>query len=160
MLLYSLRFIFAEGTDCDPELIDAFISCSPRDDGWVKENIIRVLCKLPHSLTIQLNKYDSPTESNMIINAQILKKSPVAIIICSKHYIADPTGRLRYEREIVYRYGIKLIPIVLPKFSIPGDIYDVDPIHVGEAINGSPDCEFYDVLLREIAGGHAPHTIE
>ena len=94
----------------------------------------------------------------MVLNAQILKDSPVTIVICSKHYSRDPTGRLRYEREMSYRYGIKLIPIVLPNCSIPGDIYDVDPVHVGEAVDGSPGCEFFEVLLRVIVGGDPSHT--
>ena len=153
--LFICSLMSIGSTSHTPEPIDAFISCSPRDDGWVKENIIRVLCNLPHSLTIHLNKYDSLDESNMILNAHLLKDSPVTIVICSKHYSRDPTGRLRYEREIAYRYGIKLIPIVLPKCSIPGDIYGVDPIYIQD---GSPSCEFYEDLLRVIAGGDPSHT--
>ena len=141
-----------------PEPIHAFISCSPQDDGWVKENIIRVLCSLPHNLTVQLNKYDNPTGSNMILNAQNLKESPVVITVCSKQYHADPTGRLRYERELAYRYGIKLIPVVLPNCSVPNDVYDVEPMYVGEEANGSLGNEFYEALFREITLNHPSQT--
>ena len=94
----------------------------------------------------------------MILNAQILKDSPVVIVVCSKHYCTDPTGRLRYEREMAHRYGIKLIPIVLPNCSIPSDIYDVEPIHIHEAVGGSPDHEVYDLILQGIADGQKLHS--
>ena len=150
--------LFTDDIDQKPKATDAFISCSPTDDGWVKENIIRVLCNLPHCLTIKLNKYENQErESNMILNMQTLKNSPVFIAVCSKQYSADPNGRLRYEREIAYRYGIKLIPIVLPNCSMPSDIYDAEPIYVGEGVNGFPNSEFYEVLLKEIAGGYLSH---
>ena len=93
----------------------------------------------------------------MILNAQILKESPVVIAVCSKPYSLDPTGRLRYEREMAYRYGIKLIPVVLPNCSIPGDIYDVEPICVSEDVDGLPGCEFYEVLSKEIASSQSSH---
>ena len=150
--------LFIGSTDQKSEPIDVFISCSPRDDGWVRENMIRVLANLPHSLAIQLNRYDSPTESNMIMNAKILTDSPVVIAVCSKHYSADPTGRLRYERELAYRYGIKMIPVMLPNCSVPSDIYDVEPIYVGETVNGLPGWAFYEVLLTEIVGSDPLHT--
>ena len=94
----------------------------------------------------------------MILNARILKESPIVIAICSKPYSLDPTGRLRYEREMAYRYGIKLIPVVLPNCSIPGDMYDVEAINVNEEVDGSPSCEFYEMLLKEIAGDQPSHT--
>ena len=75
--------------------------------------------------------------------------------MCSKQYSTDPSERLRYEREIAYRCGIKLIPIVLPNCSMPSDIYDTEPINVGEGVNGFPNSEFYEVLLREITGSHS-----
>ena len=91
----------------------------------------------------------------MILNAEVLKDSPVVIAVCSKHYCADPTGRLRYERELAYRYGIKMIPVVLPHCSVPSDIYDVEPTYVDETVNGLPGWEFYEVLLKEIVE-HSP----
>ena len=94
----------------------------------------------------------------MILNAQSLRDSPVVITVCSKHYCTDPTGRLRYEREMAYRYGIKLIPIVLPNCSIPSDIYDVEPIYIHEAVGGLPDHEVYELLLHGIVDGQKLHA--
>ena len=87
----------------------------------------------------------------MILNAQTLKDSPVVIAVCSQSYSVDPTGRLKYEREIAYRYGIKIIPIVLPNCSVPSDVFDVEPIEAGNEFLG---CDFYKALLRDITHDH------
>ena len=130
---------------------DLYVSCSPRDDGWVKENILRLITSPPHSLSAFVNRYDVTTgghHPNHVLNAKILKEeTPVMLLVCSRHYVSDQTGRLRYERELAYRYKLKIVPIVVKSAVIPDDLLDADPIHFEVDLK---DAEFHDRLIDRV----------
>ena len=105
-----------------------YISCSHRDEGWVQENLVRLLSAPPNQLTICTNQYDTPTRRNHVLNIKEIEASRVFLVVCSKNYRKDPTGRLRYEREVARRCKIPLVAVQADSTSGPDDLFDSDII--------------------------------
>ena len=128
----------------DTSDIDVYISCSHRDEGWVKENLVRLLTAPPHQLTVYTNQYDTPTRRNHVLNAKDIEASRVFLVVCSKNYRKDPTGRLRYEREVARRCKMPLVGVRTDSTSGPDDMFDSEFILV-------PNNEmFMDSLLSKV----------
>ena len=128
----------------DASDIDVYISCSHRDEGWVQENLVRLLSAPPHQLTVCTNQYDTPTRKNHVLNIKEIEAGRVFLVVCSKNYRKDPTGRLRYEREVARRCKIPMVGVRIDGISGPDDMFDSELISM-------PNNEmFTDSLLSKV----------
>ena len=127
----------------DANDIDVYISCSHRDEGCVQENPVRLLSA--HQLTVCTNQYDTPTRRNHVLNIKEIEASRVFLVVCRVRITEkDPTGRLRYEREVARRCKIPLVEVRADGTSAPNDMFDSDLISL-------PNNDmFMDSLLSKV----------
>ena len=140
--------------------VDVYISFSQPDEGWVLETLVRFLRETPHYLTVFLNQYDtisSTTDPRCHIrgrqrNSKQIASSRVFIAVNSRHYIADQTGRLKFEREVARRCNVPIL-VVTPTFTttFAADLFDADIISFSEkeAVGSQGEC--LDLLLSKIS---------
>ena len=110
----------------------------------MQENLVRLLSAPPHQLTVCTNQYDTPTRQNHVMNIKEIEASRVFLVVSSKHYRKDPTGRLRYEREVARRCKMPMVGVGTDSTSGPDDMFDSELISV-------PTNEmFMDSLLSKV----------
>ena len=142
-----------------PERVeDIYISFSQQDEGWVLENLVRVLSETPHYFTVCLNKYDtaSPADPRRHIrarqhNAKRIEACKVFIAVCSRYYNGDQTGRLKFEREVARRFNVSIIVVQkdYSKSSV-SDLFDAESVSFSKCTERESVWESQDLLLTKV----------
>ena len=70
----------------------------------------------------------------------------VFFVVCSRYYGRDPTGRLRYEREIARQKQIPLVAVVIDDVERPKDMFDSKLV----AFSKDPDQSSSDILISTV----------
>ncbi|XP_077983881.1 uncharacterized protein LOC144438639 isoform X2 [Glandiceps talaboti] len=81
----------------NPALYDIYISCSQRDDVWVKDTLLRILQNTEWPLYVKVNSYTNREE-----NSAYIKNCPVKILLVNRFSAKD--GRCEEDRELAYLY--------------------------------------------------------
>ena len=139
--------------------MDIYISFSQQDEGWVLENLVRVLNEAPHYFTVCLNKYDTapPTDPRCHIrtrqhNAKRIEACKVFIAVCSRYYNGDQTGRLKFEREVARRCNVSMI-VVQKDYnseSSVSDLFDAVSVSFSKCAERESLVESQDLLLTKV----------
>ena len=138
---------------------DIYISFSQQDEGWVLENLVRVLSEMPHYFTVCLNKYDtaSPTDPRRHIrtrqhNAKRIEACKVFIAVCSRYYNGDKTERLKFEREVARRCNVSIIVIQkdCSAESNVSDLFDAENVSFSKCAERELIVESQDLLLAKV----------
>ncbi|XP_072031010.1 uncharacterized protein [Amphiura filiformis] len=126
--------------------IDVYISSSPRDEGWLQENLVRYLTAPPHKLQVCTNLYDAPSHPNHVINMKEINICRVFLVVCTRNYMSDPTGRLRYEREVARQRQIQVIAVAINNAERPEDMFDTEFV----SFSKNSDEMSSDTLLTKV----------
>ncbi|XP_072033665.1 uncharacterized protein [Amphiura filiformis] len=137
--------------------VDVYISFSLQDEGWVLETLVRFLRETPHYLTICRNQYDVTTYTTdprrhirgRQQNSKQIASCKVFIAVNSRHYIADQTGRLKFEREVARRCNVPIIVVNLNSTQHVADLFDTESISFSKKETSSQG-ECLDLLLSKI----------
>ena len=129
-----------------------YVSCSPHDEGWIQEHLVRCLTGPPHYLTVCLNQYDIPKKPLYARqhNAKQIERSTLFIVACSRHYQVDPTGRLQFEREVARKCGITMLCVKIRgcEKSVVEDLFDVEEVFLSSEDGEYPHKSLDMVLER------------
>ena len=138
--------------------MDVYISFSQQDEGWVLENLVRVLSETPHYFSVCLNTHDTASHSDPIRhirarqhNAKRIEACKVFIAVCSRYYNGDQTGRLKFEREVARRCNVSII-VVQKDYSESNvsDLFDVESVSFSKYTKRESLVESQDLLLTEV----------
>ena len=138
--------------------VDIYISFSQQDEGWVLENLVRVMSETPHYFTVCLNKYDTASHTDPLChirtrqhNAKRIEACKVFIAVCSRYYNGDQTGRLKFEREVARRWNVSIIVVRKDlRESSASDLFDAESVSFAGISKKLSISKSQDVLLQKV----------